>query len=197
MHLTPSPSWLAGPGNYCYWDGDPKTKPPSNAGLVCNNKLDFYARMFDEDPVEARIQEGEDVIIHPHAVIGGDGFSFVAYNRMPHLGHVILGDRVEIGAFTTVDRAVIGDTYLGDDVKLDHHVHVGHNAWVGRNTIITAGAIIGGSAEVGNDCYIGLGAIIRNKVTVGPGSTVGMGAVVVADVAPGITVVGNPARSMR
>ncbi len=197
MQLTPSPSWIAGPGNYCYWDGDPSSKPPEDAGLVCNNKLDFYQRMLDEEPIKVRIHQGEGVIVHPQTVIGRDGFSFVAGHRMPHLGHVILGDRVEIGAFSTVDRAVIGDTYLGDDVKLDHHVHIGHNAWVGRNTIITAGAIIGGSAEVGNDCYIGLGAIIRNKVTVGPGSTVGMGAVVVADVASGVTVVGNPARKLK
>lgn len=196
--LKPSVSWLAGPDNYCYWEGDEKSRPPENTGLVVRDKYDFWLMLSLEEDVPVRITVGENSadMIHPLAVIGGDGFSFVAGNRMPHLGHVMIGDNVEIGAYSTVDRAVLQDTYIGDNVKIDHHVHVGHNAWIGRNTTITAGAIIGGSAEIGNDCWIGLGAIIRNKVVVGPNVTVGMGAVVISDVPDGATVVGNPARKL-
>ena len=199
---SPSRSTEAGPDNFCYWDGRAATQPPPDAGRVYTSKMEFAKalRWWEPQPLNdslmSLVLRGEDCQIHGTASLGNKGFSFVNGVRMPHIGKVELGDRVEIGAFTTVDRAVVGSTRLGDDVKVDAHVHIGHNATIGARTHITAGAIIGGSAIIGSDCYIGLGAIIRNKVTVGDCVTIGMGSVVVKDVPSYQTIAGNPAKEL-
>jgi acetyltransferase-like isoleucine patch superfamily enzyme len=130
--------------------------------------------------------------------VGGPGFGFVVHRglplRVPHCGDVHFGVGVELGSCVCIDRAVIGSTVIGSHVKIDNHVHVAHNAFVGDRTLITAHAVIGGSATIGHDTFIGVGALIRNKITVGNHVTIGMGAVVTKDVPDGATVVGNPAR---
>jgi UDP-3-O-[3-hydroxymyristoyl] glucosamine N-acyltransferase LpxD len=196
MDLTPELSWLAGKENYCYWDGNPKTSPSPDAGLVFTELIEFYAMLSWEDDPGTYIIDEFNADIHETAVLGGEGFSFVAGRRMPHLGGVWLGADVEIGPYVTIDRAVLGETIIESQVKIDAHVHVGHNAKIGQGTIITAGAIIGGSARVGENCWIGLGAVIRNKIWVGSDTTIGMGAIVTADVPAGVTYVGNPARKL-
>ena len=116
--------------------------------------------------------------------------------HFPQVGGVIIGYRVSIGAYCSVDRAAIGDTVIGDDTTLDHRVHIGHGAQIGARCIITAGAIVGGSAIVEDDCYLGLGSIILPGVIVGPDSIIGAGAVVTKDVPPGSVMVGVPAKQL-
>lgn len=116
---------------------------------------------------------------------------------MPHQGNVVIGEGVEIGAQTCIDRAVNGSTVIGDGVKVDNLCHLGHGCKIGRHTLIVAGSVIGGSATIGDRCFIGMGALIKNKVTIGDDVTIGMGAVVTKDVPYGETWVGNPARKLE
>lgn len=142
---------------------------------------------------------GAGCLIRAHAVIGDPGFGFErdeagAAVRLPQLGRVRIGDGVELGAHCSVARATLDETVIGDRVKADDHVYVAHNATVGADTIISAGAVICGSARIGPGTWIGARAAIKEAVSVGEGAVIGMGAVVIADVPPGRTAVGNPAR---
>ena len=102
---------------------------------------------------------GEDCLIQPGAVLGADGFGFAHHEgqwiKVPQVGRVVLGHRVEIGSNTTIDRGAIGNTEIGDGVKIDNLVQIGHNCRVGTNTIITGCTGVAGSTEIGSNCAIG------------------------------------------
>ena len=103
---------------------------------------------------------GEHCVIHSGTVIGADGFGFASqkngsYKKIPQTGNVIVGNYVEIGANTTIDRATIGSTQIGDGVKLDNQVQIAHNVQIGKHTVIAAQSGIAGSSQVGDYCIIG------------------------------------------
>lgn len=103
---------------------------------------------------------GEDCIIHSGAVIGSDGFGYIdnpdgSYTKIPQIGNVIIGNKVEIGANTTIDRAFVGSTYINDGVKLDNLIQIGHNVEVGVNSAMAAQAGISGSVKIGKRNKIG------------------------------------------
>lgn len=136
------------------------------------------------------------------AVLGGCGFGFERDERgrpwrMLHLGGVVLGDHVEVGALVTIARGALGDTVIGDHVKIDAHAHIAHNCRIGAGSIITACAEISGSVKVGERCWIAPNAAIRQKLVIGDDAFVGIGAVVLRNVAPGAKVFGNPAEDLR
>jgi UDP-3-O-[3-hydroxymyristoyl] glucosamine N-acyltransferase len=101
---------------------------------------------------------GKRALLHPGCVIGREGFGFARdgdrWVRIPQIGRAILGDDVEIGANTTVDRGAIGDTLIGDGVKLDNHIQIGHNVEIGENTAMAANTGISGSTRIGRNCTI-------------------------------------------
>ena len=101
---------------------------------------------------------GERVLIHPGAVIGSDGFGFArdgtSWLKVPQVGSVVVGNDVEIGACTSIDRGAIDDTVIEDGVKLDNQIQVGHNVRVGAHTIIAACSGISGSTRIGARCMI-------------------------------------------
>jgi UDP-3-O-[3-hydroxymyristoyl] glucosamine N-acyltransferase len=146
-----------------------------------------------------RVCLGERVVIKNHTTIGSDGYGYVRLSdgrniRFPHLGGVIIGDDVEIGANCCVDRGTLGDTVLGPGTKLDNLVHIAHNVRTGTNCMITAGTTVAGSTEFGNDCWIAPAACFRDGLHIASGVTVGLGAVVARSLEePGIYL-GNPAR---
>jgi UDP-3-O-[3-hydroxymyristoyl] glucosamine N-acyltransferase len=115
---------------------------------------------------------------------------------VPDYGGVSIGNRVEIGANTCVDRGTLNDTILEDDVKIDNLVHIAHNAIIKKRAYIIAGSIIQGSVTICEDAYIAPGAIIMNQKTVGRNSLIGMGAVVNKDVTENIVVTGYPAKEI-
>ncbi|MBT8233042.1 MAG: UDP-3-O-(3-hydroxymyristoyl)glucosamine N-acyltransferase [Saprospiraceae bacterium] len=103
---------------------------------------------------------GDNCIIHANAIIGSDGFGFAplkngTFKKIPQIGNVVIGDNVEIGANTVVDRATMGSTVIRDGVKLDNLIQIAHNVEIGKDTVMAAQAGIAGSTKVGANCQIG------------------------------------------
>lgn len=138
------------------------------------------------------VQVGSNVILHPGAVIGADGFGFTCddnnhWVNIPQQGSVWLGDNVEIGANSTVDRGTMSDTVIAEGVKIDNQVHVGHNVKIGAHTIIAGCTGIGGSAEIGSACRLGGGCAIASHVRIAGGVSLAAGSQVASTVKkPGI-----------
>lgn len=113
---------------------------------------------------------GEDCIIHSGAVLGSDGFGIAneqgQWYKVPQLGSVIIGDRVEIGANTTIDRGAIEDTVIEDGVKLDNLIQIAHNVRIGENTAIAGCVGIAGSTTIGKFCAIGGGSGILGHLSI-------------------------------
>lgn len=144
---------------------------------------------------------GENFLSNEYAVIGGNGFTIAEDSdgnrlRIPSLGHIVIGDNVEVGAHDNISRGSAGDTILENNVKLDAFVYIGHDAVLHKNVEATAGVIVGGFDEIGEGAFIGLNAILRNRIKIGSNVIIGMGAVVTKSVEDNLTVIGNPASSM-
>lgn len=116
------------------------------------------------------VRIGNRVLLHPGVVIGGDGFGIAnddgVWVKVPQLGTVVIGDDVEIGANTTIDRGALADTVLEEGVKLDNLIQIGHNVRIGAHTAIAAGVAIGGSASIGKRCTIGGAAAIAGHLEI-------------------------------
>jgi UDP-3-O-[3-hydroxymyristoyl] glucosamine N-acyltransferase len=116
------------------------------------------------------VEIGKNVVIHPGVVIGADGFGIVndkgKWIKIPQIGRVKIGDNVEIGANTTVDRGAIEDTVIGDGVKLDNQIQVGHNVIIGNNTVIAGCSGVAGSTIIGENCIIGGGVGIGGHIEI-------------------------------
>jgi UDP-3-O-[3-hydroxymyristoyl] glucosamine N-acyltransferase len=145
---------------------------------------------------------GEGCFIHSGAVLGCDGFGFLpdfddGHVKIPQLGRVRLGDRVEVGACVTIDRATLDETVIGDGTVIDNHVHIGHNARIGKNCILVAMTGIAGSAVLGDGVVMAARSGVSDHVTVGTRAQVAAEAGVTKDVPPGVTVSGFPARDHR
>ncbi|MHC4789719.1 MAG: UDP-3-O-(3-hydroxymyristoyl)glucosamine N-acyltransferase [Planctomycetota bacterium] len=141
---------------------------------------------------------GEDCIIHYGAVIGSEGFGFVQregrHVKLSQVGTVRIGNRVEVGALSTVDRAMLDATVIEDGVKMDNHCHVAHNCHIGPDCILAGYARLAGSVRLGRGVICAEDVAISDHVTVGDGAILGAKSGVVADVASGAVVLGIPAR---
>lgn len=116
------------------------------------------------------VRIGNRVLMHPGVVIGADGFGIAnddgVWVKVPQLGKVVIGDDVEIGANSTIDRGAIGDTIVEEGVKLDNLIQIGHNVRIGAHTAIAAGVAIGGSTTIGKRCAIGGAASIAGHLEI-------------------------------
>jgi UDP-3-O-[3-hydroxymyristoyl] glucosamine N-acyltransferase len=123
------------------------------------------------------VRVGKRALLHAGCVIGSDGFGFAptpeGYQKIPQVGTVEVGDDVEIGANTTIDRAALGVTRVGTGTKLDNLIQVGHNVEIGRDTVIAAQVGIAGSARIGNRVMIGGQAGLAGHLEVGDGVMLG------------------------
>ncbi len=119
---------------------------------------------------------GDRAILHSGVILGADGFGFVpqssGWYKIPQIGRVVIGDDVEIGANTTVDRAAMGDTRIGHGVKLDNLIHIAHNVQIGDHTVIAACTGIAGSAKIGSRCQISGMCSIAGHLTVADDTTI-------------------------
>jgi len=131
--------------------------------------------------IGARVVIGEETVIGANAVLGSEGFGFVrddAGNKMriPHLGGVVIGSHVEIGALSVVQSGTISPTIIEDYAKIDDNVEIAHNARIGRGVSLTGGVVVGGSARVEAEAWLGVNSGIRDGRRVGSHALVGMGA---------------------
>ncbi len=140
---------------------------------------------------------GNRCILHAGACIGSDGFGFADlsghWHKIPQTGIVVIGDDVEIGSNTTIDRATFGETRVGSGTKIDNLVQIGHNVQVGEHCAIAGKAGIAGSARIGNHVRIGADAGIAGHISIGDGVTVGARAGVMRSIPENKTVSGFPA----
>jgi len=115
------------------------------------------------------VRIGDDGLIHAGVVIGADGFGFAPeqgrWLKIPQLGGVRIGDDVEIGANTTIDRGALGDTVIGNGVKIDNQVQIGHNVHIGEHSILAGGTSCAGSVTIGRHCMIGGDCSISGHLT--------------------------------
>jgi UDP-3-O-[3-hydroxymyristoyl] glucosamine N-acyltransferase len=130
---------------------------------------------------------GENVTISAGCVIGSAGFGYAEnedgeYESFPQLGGVQIHANVEIGANSTIDRGTLTDTIIGEGVKIDNLVHIGHNVVIGKNSIITANTTISGSVKIGEGVWIAPSASIINQIKIGDNSTIGIGSVAVKSI---------------
>jgi UDP-3-O-[3-hydroxymyristoyl] glucosamine N-acyltransferase len=154
--------------------------PSARIGPLC--VVERGARIGAETVLKSRVSVGENCVIgarcilHPGAVIGADGFGFAPrqgeWEKIEQLGAVRIGDDVEIGANTCVDRGALADTVIEDGVKLDNLIQIGHNVHIGKHTVLAGCVGVSGSAKIGAHCMIGGGVGIAGHLTIADHVTV-------------------------
>lgn len=154
--------------------------------------------MYNSVVVYQGCQIGDNCIIHATSVIGADGFGFAkdengVYVKMPQNGNVIIGNNVEIGASTTIDRGSMGPTKIADGVKLDNQIQIAHNVEIGENTAMAACSGVAGSAKIGKNCIIAGKVGIVGHLTVADNTTIAADSNVTGTVKePGQILLGTP-----
>lgn len=145
---------------------------------------------------------GDNVIIGNCCVIGNDGFQLIKTERginmnIPHVGRTIIGNNVSIGDNATVSKSLFdGFTSIGDNTKIDNHVHVAHNCKVGNNCVLTAGSLMFGSSELKDNVWLAPHSSVMNRTIVGENAFVGASSFVTNNVKPGAIVFGVPSMPM-
>jgi UDP-3-O-[3-hydroxymyristoyl] glucosamine N-acyltransferase len=144
---------------------------------------------------------GNSVVVHSGARIGSEGFGWLDQGRgnrkIPQLGRVIVQDRVEIGANSTIDRGALGDTVIGEGTKIDNLVQIGHNCRIGRNCLLAGMSGLAGSTVLDDGVMVGAGAKTGGHLTIGAGSVLAANALVTKNLAAGSRVAGYPAEDMH
>jgi len=164
-------------------------------------KIGAGTLLYPNVTVMYRCEIGAKCIIHPGVVIGADGFGFIpgpaGLVKVPQTGIVVIGNDVEIGANTTIDRARFGKTMIKDNVKIDDQVMVAHNVIVGESSILIAQCGIAGSAELGRGVILAGKAGVNGHITIGDGCQIAGTSSVVKSLPPGQIAVGTPAETQR
>ncbi len=141
---------------------------------------------------------GDNVIIHAGAVIGSDGFGFApqpdgSYHKIPQIGNVVIEDDVEIGANTTIDRAVMGSTVIGKGVKLDNLIQIAHNVEVGNHTVMASQVGISGSTKIGKQCVFGGQVGLAGHLKIEDNVKFGAQSGIMSNIKEGAEIIGSPA----
>ena len=173
-----------------------------NATVLDDSVIGAHTVIWSGAVIRERTEIGTHCIIHPNATIGADGFGFRSCPekglvKIPQIGHVIIGNGVEIGANACVDRGKFSATVIGDGCKIDNLVQIGHNSQLGMFCIMAGNSGLAGSVTLGNGVVIGGSASIKDHVSIGDGAVIGAGSGVTGDVAAGKTMLGYPALEAR
>jgi UDP-3-O-[3-hydroxymyristoyl] glucosamine N-acyltransferase len=152
-----------------------------------------------------RCEVGRDCLFHAGVVIGADGFGFAPDTavggrgvvKVPHIGNVKVGDHVEIGANTCIDRAKFGSTTIGDGTKIDNLVQIAHNCRIGRSCLICGQSGLSGTVSLGDGVILAGSVVIADNISIGAGARVGGRSSVNNNIPPGETWLGTPAQPIR
>lgn len=160
----------------------------ANCSIGAGVEIGAGTRLAANVTIYSGVILGARCLVHSAAVIGADGFGFAreaggAWVKIPQLGRVLVGDDVEIGAGTTIDRGALGDTVIGDGVKLDNQIQVGHNVRIGAHTAMAGCVGIAGSAVIGARCTVGGGAVILGHLSIADEVNVAAGTLVAKSIA--------------
>jgi UDP-3-O-[3-hydroxymyristoyl] glucosamine N-acyltransferase len=174
-----------------------------NTTVLDNTTIGSNTTIWPGAVIRERCIIGSYCIIHPNVSIGADGFGFrpspdgKGLIKIPHIGNVIIGNGVEIGANSCVDRGKFSATVVGDGCKIDNLVQIGHNSKMGRSCIMAGSSGLAGSVTLGDGVIVGGGACISDHVTLGNGVQVGGCSGVINDFGDGKKVMGYPAVEAR
>lgn len=183
-----------------------------HAGCVVGRgvRVGPYGEIFPNVTLYPGTVIGSHVRIHSGTVIGSDGFGYapirqdgrrdgpvVGHEKIHHLGGVRIGNHVEIGANSCVDRGTLGDTVIEDHVKADNLVQIAHNAIAREGAILCGCSGLAGGSVLGRFAYLGGQACVVNKAQVGDGAMVGAASLITKDVGPGEQVAGSPQRALK
>lgn len=162
-----------------------------------NCRLGARTRLWANVTLYHRVTLGEDCLIQSGTVIGADGFGYANNNgewiKIPQLGTVIIGNRVEIGANTTIDRGALENTTIADNVIIDNQCQIAHNVHIGYGTAVAGGTVMAGSLNIGKYCIIGGASVFNGHMDICDGVTItGMGMVMRPIDKPGIYSSGIP-----
>ncbi|NMN92515.1 UDP-3-O-[3-hydroxymyristoyl] glucosamine N-acyltransferase len=162
-----------------------------------NARIGAGTRLWANVTIYHNVELGEQCLIQSGAVIGADGFGYANdrgnWIKIPQLGTVRIGDRVEIGASTTIDRGALDDTIIGNGVIIDNQCQIAHNVLIGDNTAVAGGVIMAGSLKIGRYCMIGGASVINGHMEICDKVTVtGMGMVMRPITEPGVYSSGIP-----
>lgn len=159
------------------------------------------SRLYPHVTLYAATELGSRVVLHSGVRVGSDGFGYVfangVHSKIPHVGRCLIGDDVEIGANTTIDRGSIDDTVIGAGTKIDNLVQIGHNVRIGRLCLIMSQVGIAGSARIEDGCVLAGQAGLGGHITVGKGARIAGQSGVFGDVPAGESWSGYPARPHR
>lgn len=147
-----------------------------------NAKIGKNTKLWANVSIYHDVQIGEDCLVQSSTVIGSDGFGYAnergEWIKIPQIGSVRIGNRVEIGACTTIDRGALDDTIIEDNVIIDNQMQIAHNVHIGYGTAMAGGTIVAGSTKIGKYCIIGGGSVINGHISIADGVTItGMGMV--------------------
>ncbi|MFK7812894.1 MAG: UDP-3-O-(3-hydroxymyristoyl)glucosamine N-acyltransferase [Maribacter sp.] len=174
-----------------------------NVTILDDTNIGKNSVIWSGTVIRERCEIGEACIFHNNVSIGADGFGYRPSDdgrglvKIPQIGTVIIGNDVEIGANSCVDRGKFSATIIGDNCKIDNQVQIAHNCIMGRSCIMAGHSGLAGSVTLGDGVIIGGSASIKDHTTLHSGVTVGAGSGVVGDIAAGKTVLGYPAQDSR
>jgi len=179
------------------------TKLYPNVTVLDDSSIGRRTIIWSGTVIRERCRIGNNCIIHPNVTIGADGFGYRpspdgrGLVKIPQIGTVEVGDGVEIGTGSCVDRGKFSATVIGDNTKIDNLIQIAHNCKLGRSCVMAGQSGLAGSVTLGDGVMIGGGARVREHVTIGDGAKLGGNAGVISDVAPGKTVLGFPSDDYR
>ncbi len=179
------------------------TKLYPNVTIMDDSSIGSGSIIWSGTVVRERCRIGQNCILHLNVSIGADGFGYRpspdgrGLVKVPQIGTVTLGDGVEIGAGSCVDRGKFSTTYLGDGTKIDNLVQIAHNCRLGHSCVMAGQSGLAGSITLGDGVIMGGGSRVKDHCTVGSGAKLGGNATALADVEPGATILGTPAQDYR
>jgi len=174
-----------------------------NVTILDETKIGAHSVIWSGTVIRERCEIGSYCIFHTNVSIGADGFGYRPSDdgrglvKIPQIGNVVIGNAVEIGANSCVDRGKFSSTIIGDGCKIDNLVQIAHNSVMGRSCIMAGHSGLAGSVTLGDGVIIGGSASIKDHTTIHSGAVVGAGSGVMGDVQAGKTVLGYPAQDSR